>query len=361
MRTTESLLRHIIRETLLKEEVYGAQAVVYHGTRSNDPAKLFRSFSGDDPDNEFRPGKGAGATYGMGLYCVYDLKGTQTAWGRYGQTVLKMLVNLNQYIIFDADVAAKVYGRPLPPSEQALQCGLDRDIVKKLREIENKPFEVSSDIARPAADFLRGRCKGIVFTGRQDGKVVVIYDPSTVVPMGMTAASQDLADNPSSAAWTPVDADMVKSPIEKLVTGDFEMGKYERDDEQYSRKLLKKLRNTPPHRRVVKGNLFLARSGIESIPDGLHVKGDLDLDGNPLTSLPDGLRVDGSLNLSYCKQLTRLPEDLTVGGWLRVADTQITELPQSLRVLGTGITNGGITGFEGDKDTVPEHLKDMVY
>ena len=352
---SRSLLRKLIRESLLLEEVYGSQAVVYHGTRSNDPAKLFRSFSGNDPDNKFQPGKGAGATYGMGLYCVYDLKDTQTASGRYGQTVLKMLVNLNQYIIFDADVAAKVYGSLLSPSEQALRCGLDRDIVKKLREIENNPFEVSSDIARPAADFLRGRCKGIVFTGRQDGKVVVVYDPSTVVPMGMTAASRDLADNPSSAVWTPVDTDMVKSPIKKMVTGDFEMGKYERDDEQYSRELFKKIKRRPGQIRTVEGDLNLDRSGIDSIPPGLHVKGDLSLRNNPLASLPDGLTVGGNLDISYCRNLTALPENLTVGGRIHMGDTAITTLPQSLQV------GGFISGFAGDVESVPERLKDKVY
>lgn len=349
-----SLLRKLIRESLLLEEVHGGNAVVYHGTRSSDPAKLFGSFSGDDPDNQFQPGRGAGATYGLGLYCVYDLKDTQTASGRYGSTVLKMLVNLNQYIIFDADVAAKVYGRPLSPSEQALRCGLDRDIVKKLREIENNPFEVSADIARPASDFLRGRCKGIVFTGRQDGKVVVVYDPSTVVPMGMTTASRELADNPSSAVWTPVDPDMAKSPIKKMVTGAFEMGKYERDTERDSLELFKKIKRRPGQIRTVEGDLYLDRSGVDSIPPGLNVKGELSLRNNPLASLPDGLTVGGSLDISYCRNLTALPENLTVGGRLYMGDTPIMTLPQSLQV------GRYISGFAGDVESVPEHLKDKV-
>ncbi len=70
---THSLLRSLIRETLLTEEVYGAQAVVYHGTEA-DPEDLVSALLND----EFRPGEGGGSMYGKGLYTVYDLKETQT-------------------------------------------------------------------------------------------------------------------------------------------------------------------------------------------------------------------------------------------------------------------------------------------
>jgi hypothetical protein len=69
---THSLLRSLIRETLLTEEVYGAQAVVYHGTKA-DPLELIGALLNDN----FTPGKGAGAMYGKGLYTVYDLKGAR--------------------------------------------------------------------------------------------------------------------------------------------------------------------------------------------------------------------------------------------------------------------------------------------
>ena len=70
---TRSLIRSLIRETLLLEEVYGAQAIVYHGTEA-DPLKLVSALLND----EFVPGRGAGSMYGKGLYTVYDLTGTQT-------------------------------------------------------------------------------------------------------------------------------------------------------------------------------------------------------------------------------------------------------------------------------------------
>ena len=55
-------LRSLIRETFLTEEVYGAQATVYHGTRA-DPQVLISALL----DDTFRPGEGSGSMYGKGL------------------------------------------------------------------------------------------------------------------------------------------------------------------------------------------------------------------------------------------------------------------------------------------------------
>ena len=108
------LIRTFIRESLLLEEVYGAQATVYHGTES-DPQELISAILND----EFRPGEGAGSMYGEGLYTVHDPEGTQTAAGAYGNWVIKFKVNLWGYIIFDQDVCLQVYKRWMLPREQA--------------------------------------------------------------------------------------------------------------------------------------------------------------------------------------------------------------------------------------------------
>ena len=74
------MIRQLIREMLLTERVYGAQAVVYHGSET-DPDVLIPAFLNDT----FEPGRGAGDMYGKGLYCVYDLHGTLTDAGKYLQ------------------------------------------------------------------------------------------------------------------------------------------------------------------------------------------------------------------------------------------------------------------------------------
>jgi hypothetical protein len=188
------LLRQFIQEhvksltkNLLTEQVFGAQAFVYHGSpRSPDillPALL---------SDKFTPGYGD--MYGKGLYTVYSPDTTQETFsGGYGDYVYKLKVNLYGFIIFDADVCQKVYGSNLSPAAQLQLLG-ETDAIERLgpdsdagttdpkKKLE-RVGSITSDRALKYAPVLRQYVKGIVFTGRRDGKVAVIYDPASVVPV----------------------------------------------------------------------------------------------------------------------------------------------------------------------------------
>jgi hypothetical protein len=314
------LLRSLIHETLLLEEVYGAQAIVYHGTKA-PPQVLIRALL----DDTFKPGKGAGDMYGKGLYAVHKLEGTQTESGRYGPRILKLKVKLDDYIIFDRDVATRVYGKPLLPQEQALRAEVDDTIVEKLGEARFSrlfdPGEFSSDTAEKASRFLAGRCKGIVYTGRNDGRCVLVYDPTTVVPMAWKHIG--------AKAWNSVEKSSLKGALRRSASGEWEEGKY-----YTSLKTLRRLEKLPPDQRVIKGDLDLHQSSITSLPRGLVVDGNLYLSDTPITSLPQGLKVGGDLNLSRTS-ITSLPQDLVAGGTIYLRGTPITSLPQGLVVSGT--------------------------
>jgi hypothetical protein len=373
---THSLLRSLIRETLLTEEVYGAQAVVYHGTNA-DPRKLISALLND----EFKPGKGAGSMYGKGLYTVYDLKGTQTESGDYGPHIIKLKLNLYGYIIFDPDVALSVYKAPLSVVEQAQEVGLDEDLVKKLRSVKIDRGAFTSVAAEFASKFLKGRVKGIVYTGSRDGRCAVVYDPTTAVPIAWK--------NVRDTSWTPVDRASIKPALRRSASGDWEEEKYEIGP----LRVLARLKKLPIDQRFVKGFLNLNNTPITSLPDGLRVGGGLNLTRSSITSLPAGLRVGGDLGLSYTRitslpadlrvdgllllggtPITSLPDDLSVGRDLDVRGTPITSLPAGLRVGGsldifdTRITSlpadltvdGYIFGFSGDKSQVPAHLRSKI-
>ena len=83
------------------------------------------------------------------------------------------------------------------------------------------------------------------------------------------------------------------------------------------------------------GNLDLRwRDDITELPDNLTVKGWLDLEGCAnIPKLPIGLTVGGWLDLSYTL-ICELPENLTVGAGLYLNDTPIRELPVNLTVGG---------------------------
>ncbi len=80
--------------------------------------------------------------------------------------------------------------------------------------------------------------------------------------------------------------------------------------------------------------MYLRGTQITSLPDNLTVGGYLDLEGTQITSLPDNLTVGGSLDLEGT-QITSLPDNLTVGGDLYLEGTQITSLPDNLTVGGS--------------------------
>jgi Leucine-rich repeat (LRR) protein len=64
------------------------------------------------------------------------------------------------------------------------------------------------------------------------------------------------------------------------------------------------------------------------------VRRDVDLSDSQVTELPKNLTVYGFLDLMNTN-ITELPENLTVGTWLRLEGTHITKLPKTLRVSET--------------------------
>jgi hypothetical protein len=346
---THALLRSLIRETLLTEEVYGAQAVVYHGTVS-DPRALISALLND----EFVPGKGKGAMYGKGLYTVYDLAAARTGDGFYGDHVIKLKLNLYGYIIFDPDVALKVYKAPLSIVEQAQDVGADEDIIERLRGLKIDKSEFSSNAALSASQFLKGRVKGIVYTGANDGRCALVYDPTTAVPIAWK--------NVRDASWTPVDRSSIRPALRRSASGAWEEEKY---DLEITR-MVKGLANLPIDQRVVKGDLNLEKTSITSLPAGLNVSGYLSLINTPIRSLPKGLKVGEDLLLGG-SSVTALPKDIQAGS-INVGRSRISELPDNFNVVGDifignsitslprGLRVAGTLGLNDLIKTIPEDL-----
>jgi hypothetical protein len=346
---THSLLRSLIRETLLLEEVYGAQAVVYHGTES-DPQALISALLND----EFVPGKGKGAMYGKGLYTVYDLAGTQTGDGFYGDHVIKLKLNLYGYIIFDPEIALKVYKAPLSIVEQAQKVGVDEEIIEKLRDVKIEKSEFSSNAALFASKFLKGRVKGLIYTGSNDGRCALVYDPTTSVPIAWK--------NVRDKSWTPVNRESIKPALRRSASGAWEEEKY---DLEITR-MVKRIAMLPIDQRIVEGDLDLEKTSIMSLPEGLNVRGSLILLGTPIKSLPKGLKVGGDLMLGG-SSITTLPKDIQAG-FINLYGTRISELPDNFNVVGDisignsiaslprGLRVAGTLGLNSLIKTIPEDL-----
>jgi hypothetical protein len=80
--------------------------------------------------------------------------------------------------------------------------------------------------------------------------------------------------------------------------------------------------------------LDLTNTNITSLPEGLKVSGFLSLRNTNITSLPKDLKVGGDLYLLNTP-ITFLPKGLEVGGYLDIRYTKITSLPKGLKVGAT--------------------------
>lgn len=118
-----------------------------------------------------------------------------------------------------------------------------------------------------------------------------------------------------------------------------EVKKYMKNTETNSLSLRNKEITELPDNLTVVGNLDLYGTNIPSLPRGLIVGGSLGLYGTNITSLPNDLIVGGSLWLRRTK-IKKLPDNLTIGGDLDLSCAKIEVLPQNLTIGGNLNLNG---------------------
>ena len=103
-----------------------------------------------------------------------------------------------------------------------------------------------------------------------------------------------------------------------------------------------------------KNGLYLENTKITKLPDNLTVHGWLDLTNTKITELPDNLTIHGYLDLDNTN-ITKLPNNLIFNNSLYLANTKITKLPNNLTV------KDNIYITKDMKLTyVPGHLKNKV-
>ena len=356
------MIRQLIREMLITEEVYGKQAVIYHNSRS--PPKDFMRFLLND---DFKFGNVGGKSIGNGLHCTWDPNGIQTHYGSY---IYKFKVNLYGFICYDRDIARLVYGEEISPADQAELLGLDPKLIDYLRYSNSYEGGISAI----------GRIKGFVSARR----MVLVYDPSICIPVGYRKIDE--------TSWKPLDKESIRQLYQDDVKS--ELSDPEVFDEKYSdivknsafdrwdpKKHNKRLYDISFHSRSavaklqkmsftgnveVEETLDLSNTQVAKLPSGLKVKGLLDLRNTRITSLPAGLEA-GVLDLRGTRvtslpanlkvgildlggtQITSLPADLEVGH-LKLGNSQVTEIPAGLEVMQLTLGNSRVTelpaGFE---------------
>ena len=197
--------------TNLLEAVYGHQVIAFHRT---DETGLYHLENGQS----FLPSPTG--TYGPGIYLTSDFESQQTPYmiENYGDYIIKCRVFMQDFLILDPPIATQVYGNNWQWTTQVehfLQktgpstprMNVKRDI--SLMNVKDYPHYTSS-LARVLLSVFRQNLhiylgvNGLVFTGRSDGKVIVVYNKRYVTPMSWIHAPQIMYTPPSN--WQPVSA-----------------------------------------------------------------------------------------------------------------------------------------------------------
>lgn len=157
---------------IIGEAVLSSAAIVYHRTRENPENHDIHEKGIDITQN-------SKAMYGQGLYTTYSLESQNNDRMRelYGNYILKGKVNLSNMLILDKTVFDRVH--PRENFEDYLKKeGLNFEEIHRL-----KTSKFTSRIAFKVWRRFYDKKDGIVFTGQQDGNVVVVWNPKTFLSM----------------------------------------------------------------------------------------------------------------------------------------------------------------------------------
>jgi hypothetical protein len=174
----------------LLESIFGRQSIGYH--RTNQRGMVSLTQKGRPFADVF------GGLYGPGIYLTYDINSQQhdRMIQMYGEYVIKARVIIDNFLIFDYDQARKIYGPRYdladqleilgwPRREQEENVKLSRIVIPTRYANERRGY--TSDIAKEFYnEFLaknRRKVRGLIFNGRQDGRVIVAYDTHAVTPI----------------------------------------------------------------------------------------------------------------------------------------------------------------------------------
>lgn len=192
----------MIRLRTFNEAIYGNMAVVYHRTSASDLInKVYTS--------GFTPGNGA--MYGKGFYSTYELNAQEQSnmSQTYGTIVVKFIVPIEQFLIFDPEVYIK------SPLYKKLRSKVNLNVIKsdgknkdnysylwdqfnyfKIGRTETNRLEIfnrlpfgygyTSDMALHVYNkdsALLRKVNGVVFTGRHDGQVLLAYNTKIIMPV----------------------------------------------------------------------------------------------------------------------------------------------------------------------------------
>jgi hypothetical protein len=278
----------------LVEKIVGNAGWVYHRTQGNPEES-------DIVTQGIKPSNNQSAMYGRGLYCCYDLnQQLKPNMRKYGQYILKGKIDLNGFAILDEDIYRLANPRG----------NFERHFSKIVADIENIDYD--TPYTSLIAQKIWGKCKqngynGIIFTGKTDGKVAVIWNRRNFIPYQYT-----MDDGINWIKLTP-DIKAIKRPFDP---------EYDDDDETIKfSKILKTMQNEEEIGDLIVPENF---NGILSL-ENLKKCGDIYADNASEVNLPQ-LQISKSLTFNNAKKIN-LPQ-LQESGAIYAGNIKEINLPQ---------------------------------
>lgn len=166
----------------LFEDVYGKAAmniVVYHRTYDIDTV-----YSIKDHGFVF----GGGSMYGNGIYATCDLQSqlNRKMNSSYGEYIIKSVVSLNHVLICIQQYAKRLYGKNFNIEDQLKTFGIRYD---KGFKYTIKDPDVAKYISKNQD--IVSQLRGLLFSDKDNGKAVVMYDTSAITPMSYNSTITD--------------------------------------------------------------------------------------------------------------------------------------------------------------------------
>ena len=172
------------KSNLILEEIYGYNAIVYHRTDVKDIVQKIYTTG-------FRPGNGD--LYGNAFYATYDLESqmNKRMFEEYGDIIVKFSCNVNGFLILDYDIFIKTeLHKKLKTNNQDYvwkqldYYGLKYDI----DDVQDKLIhdDYTSELAIYCFRYIKDITyfiKGIIFTGKTDGRILISYDMNNIIPI----------------------------------------------------------------------------------------------------------------------------------------------------------------------------------
>ncbi len=176
--------------------------VVYHKTDASNLESFKKT-------RKFDINRARNSMYGKGVYAVYDLERNLRAdhitWNNYyGGLILKCIVDINRFLIFDYDMSKDLYGENYRLIDQARNVFKIKDeyflanvynighfledAIENDPDIRDEHFIYSADYTRifykTLGDTIKKYVDGLIYTGRHDGRCCVSYNFNKVVVIG---------------------------------------------------------------------------------------------------------------------------------------------------------------------------------